>query len=189
MNSVKLDEAFIHSCSILMGGNDHKKSILFNAQQYPKVIDYIIQIIFQHRHLYETLLDEKPQQIEKIEENRTIDFHLFEEPLFPYPLIDALPLSIYREIILQIPPTPLLNDGTDPDQLSRESLSVTIVANKETDPDFNGMMDNKNRQYPNVTREQIRQIFAEASQQYLSEHNENMQHKLREKKNCTLIEI
>ncbi|CAF5164906.1 unnamed protein product [Rotaria sp. Silwood1] len=72
INSSKLDEAFIHSCSILMGGNDNKKSILFNTQQYPKVIDYIIQIIFQHRHLYEILLDENPQQIEKIEENRTV---------------------------------------------------------------------------------------------------------------------
>lgn len=43
------------------------------------------------------------------------------------------------------------------------------------------MIDNMNRQYPNVTREQIRQIFAEVSQEYLSEHNENMQHQLREK--------
>ncbi|CAF3126424.1 unnamed protein product [Rotaria sp. Silwood2] len=181
MNSTKLDEAFIHSCSILMGGNDHKKTVLFNVQQYPKVIDYIIQIIFQHRHLYETLLDEKPQQIEKIEENRIIDFHLFEEPLFPYPLTEALPLSIYREIILQIPPTPLLNNETDPDQLSRESLSVVTLASEETNVDLNGMIDNINRQYPNVTREQIRQIFAEVSQEYLSEHNENIQHKLREK--------
>ncbi len=43
------------------------------------------------------------------------------------------------------------------------------------------MIDNINRQYPNVTREQIQQIFAEVSQEYLSEHNENIQHKLREK--------
>ncbi|CAF5045934.1 unnamed protein product [Rotaria sp. Silwood1] len=178
INSIKLDEAFIHSCSILMSGNDNKKSILFNTQQYPKVIDYIIQIIFQHRHLYEILLDEKPQQIEKIEENRTIDFHLFEQPIFPYPLTEALPLSIYREIILQIPPTPKLNDGIDPDQFSRESLSIT---HEETNLDLNEVIDNINHQHPNVTREQIQQIFAEVSQQYLSEHNENMQHKLKEK--------
>ncbi|CAF4604356.1 unnamed protein product, partial [Rotaria sp. Silwood2] len=149
-----------------MGGNNHKKIVFFNAQQYPKVIDYIIQIIFQHRHLYETLLDEKPEQI---------DFYLFEEPLFPYPLTEALPLSIYREIILQILPTPLLNDETDPDQLSRESLSVATLASEETTVDLIGIIDNINRQYPNVTREQIRQIFAEVSQEYLSEHNENIQ--------------
>jgi hypothetical protein len=43
------------------------------------------------------------------------------------------------------------------------------------------MIDNINRQYPNITREQIRQIFVEISQEYLSEYNENIQHKLREK--------
>lgn len=43
------------------------------------------------------------------------------------------------------------------------------------------MIDNINNQYPNVTREQIRQIFAEVSQEYLSEHNDNIEHKLREK--------
>jgi hypothetical protein len=69
---MKLNEAFIHACSILMSGNDNKKPVLFNAQQYPKIIDYIIQTVFQHRHLYETLLDEEPQQIEKIEENRAV---------------------------------------------------------------------------------------------------------------------
>jgi hypothetical protein len=71
-DSIKLNEAFIHSCSILMGENDQKKLVLFNSQQYPKIIDYIIQTIFQHRHLYEILLEEKPQEIEKIEENRTV---------------------------------------------------------------------------------------------------------------------
>jgi len=71
-NSNKLNEAFIHSCSILMGGMEQKKMSLFNSQQYPKVIDYIIQTIFQHRHLYEILLEDKPQQIEKIQENRTV---------------------------------------------------------------------------------------------------------------------
>ena len=71
-NSNKLNEVLIHACSILMGGNDNKKPVLFNSQQYPKVIDYIIQIIFQHRYLYKILLDEKPQQIETIEENRTV---------------------------------------------------------------------------------------------------------------------
>jgi hypothetical protein len=71
-DSQKLNEALIHACSILMGGNEQKKSILFNAQQYPKVIDYIIQTIFQHRHLYEILLEEKPQDIERIEESRTV---------------------------------------------------------------------------------------------------------------------
>ncbi len=71
-NPAKLNEAFIHSCSILMGGTEQKKSVLFNAQQYPKVIDYVIQTIFQHRQLYETLLEEKPQAIETIEENRTV---------------------------------------------------------------------------------------------------------------------
>ena len=39
------------------------------------------------------------------------------------------------------------------------------------------MIDNINRQYPNITREQIRQLFAEVSQEYLSEYND----KLREK--------
>ena len=55
------------------------------------------------------------------------------------------------------------------------------MANEEINLDLNGMIDNINRQYPNVTREQIRQIFAEVSQEYLSEYNENIQHKLREK--------
>jgi hypothetical protein len=55
-----------------MGGNEQKKPTLFHSQQCPKIIDYIIQTIFQHRQLYEVLLEEKPQQIEKIEENRTV---------------------------------------------------------------------------------------------------------------------
>ncbi len=174
-NSNKLNQAFIHSCSILMSGTEQKKMILFNSQQYPKVIDYIIQIIFQHRYLYEILLEDKPQDIEKIEENRIINFHIFQEPIFPYPLTESLLLSIYREIILQIPPpTPLLNDLTDSDQLSRE---ITIIKDEET----NGLIDNINRQYPNITREQIRQIFAEVSQEYLENYNENIQYKIREK--------
>jgi uncharacterized protein (DUF433 family) len=32
------------------------------------------------------------------------------------------------------------------------------------------MIDNIHRQYPDVTREQIQQIFAEVSQEYLSEN-------------------
>jgi len=71
-NPMKFNEAFIHSCSILMGEKSPKKSVLFNSQQYPKVIDYIIQTIFQHRHLYEALLDENPQEIIKTEETRTV---------------------------------------------------------------------------------------------------------------------
>lgn len=72
--SGKLNEVFIHACSVLMGGKDRKKSVLFNAQQYPRVIDYIVQTIFQHRHLYETLLEEKPLEIEPIEETRSVTF-------------------------------------------------------------------------------------------------------------------
>lgn len=73
-HGMKLNDAFIHSCSILMNNSvEQKKSSLFNTQQYPKVIDYIIQTIFQHRHLYEILLEEKPQEIEKIEENRSVN--------------------------------------------------------------------------------------------------------------------
>ncbi|CAF4358546.1 unnamed protein product, partial [Rotaria sordida] len=59
--------------------------------------------------------------------------------------------------------------------------SVTTVANEEPNLDLNDMIDNINRQYPNVIRDQIRQIFAEVSQEYLSQHNENIQYKLREK--------
>ncbi len=58
---------------------------------------------------------------------------------------------------------------------------MTTITNEETNLDLNGIIDNINRQYPNITREQIRQIFAEVSQEYLSEYNENIQHKLREK--------
>ena len=101
-------------------------------------------------------------------------------------MTEALLLSTYREIILQIPPTPSLNDATDPDQLSRESLSTTTVANEETNFDLNGMIDTINRQYPNITREQIQQIFAEVSQEYLSEHNQDVQHKLKEKEKSLL---
>lgn len=43
------------------------------------------------------------------------------------------------------------------------------------------MIENLHHQYSTITPEQIRQIFAEISQEYLSEHNENLQHKLREK--------
>ncbi len=92
-----------------------------------------------------------------------------------------MPLSIYREIILQIPPTPSLPDATDPDQLSRESFSVTTVAHEETAQDLQGMIENIHRQYPNRTPDQIRQLFAEVSHEYLSEHHENVQQKLREK--------
>ncbi|CAF1289251.1 unnamed protein product [Adineta steineri] len=155
---MKLNEAFIHSCSILMGEKTAKKSVVFNSHLYPQVIDYIIQIIFQHRHLYETLLDEKPQEIEQIEENRTIDFHLFELPLFPYPLTEALPESVHREVILKIP---TINETTDNDQASNVSLPVTTVPEEDSSLDLIGMIDNINRQYPNVSREQIQQIFAE----------------------------
>lgn len=70
--SGKLNEAFIHACSILMGGKERKKTVLFNTQQYPKVIDYIVQTIFQHRHLYEILLEDKPLHVEHIEEHRSV---------------------------------------------------------------------------------------------------------------------
>jgi uncharacterized protein (DUF433 family) len=43
------------------------------------------------------------------------------------------------------------------------------------------MIDTIIRQYPDITREQIQQIFAEVSQEYLSEHNEHIQNKLKEK--------
>ena len=89
-------------------------------------------------------------------------------------MTEALPLSIYREIILQISSA---TDGNDPDQFSRESLSVT---NEEANLDLNTMIDNISRQYPDVTHEQIQQIFAEVAQEYLSKHNENLQHKLKE---------
>ena len=79
VNPMKLNEALIHSCSILMERNNSNKSVLFHSQQCPKVIDYIIQTIFQHQHLYEALLDEKPQQTEKIEENRTVRRHNLEK--------------------------------------------------------------------------------------------------------------
>ncbi len=58
---------------------------------------------------------------------------------------------------------------------------MTTIANEETNLDLYGMIDNLHRQYPDITSEQIRQIFAEVSQEYLSQHNENIQHKLQEK--------
>ena len=69
---LKLNEAFIHACSILAGGKETKKAVLFHAQQYPHVIDYVVQTIFQHRHLYATLIEEKPQEMETIEETRIV---------------------------------------------------------------------------------------------------------------------
>ena len=71
-NPMKLNEAFVHACSILMGEKTPKKPVVFNANLYPKVIDYIVQIIFQHRRLYEVLLEEKPEETEEIEETRTV---------------------------------------------------------------------------------------------------------------------
>lgn len=62
-------EAFIHSGKILMGEG---KGFLFNSQLYPKVVDYIIEIVFQHRNLYEILLEESPQEVKTIEESRTV---------------------------------------------------------------------------------------------------------------------
>ncbi|CAF0988357.1 unnamed protein product [Adineta ricciae] len=185
-NPTKLNEAFIHSCSILMGEKSAKKPVVFNAHLYPKVIDYIVQIIFQHRRLYETLLEAKPEEIENIEETRTIDFHLFEEPLFPYPLTEALPASVHREVILKIP---TINEtGTD-DQTTQDSSLITTVTAEEPSFDLVGMIDNISRQYPNVTREQIQQIFAEVSQEYLTRHNENVQEKLREKETSLLMKF
>lgn len=55
------------------------------------------------------------------------------------------------------------------------------MANEETNADLNGLIDNLTHQYPNITREQIRQVFTEVSQEYLSEYKENIQSKLREK--------
>ena len=76
-NGSKVNEAFVHACSVLMSGKDPKRPVLFNAQQYPKVIDYVVQTIFQHQNLYETLLDEKPPQVETIEETRTVKSPVF----------------------------------------------------------------------------------------------------------------
>ena len=184
--SGKLNESFIHACSILMGGKERKKPVLFNAQQYPQVIDYIVQTIFQHRHLYETLLEEKPLHIEQIEEHRLIDYHVFEQPIFPYPLTEALPVSIHREIILRIPPTPLIRETTDLDQLSRESLAT---GNEDIPLDLNTMIEQIHGQYPAIPPEQIRQMFAEVSQEYLTEHHENVQQKLREKELALLAKF
>lgn len=76
-NASKVNEAFVHACSVLMNSKDPKRPVLFNAQQYPKVIDYIVQTIFEHQNLYELLLDEKPPQIETIEETLSVTHRLF----------------------------------------------------------------------------------------------------------------
>ena len=73
----KVNEAFVHACSILMNTKDPKRPALFNTQQYPKVIDYIVQTIFEHQNLYELLLDDKPPQIETIEETLSVTRRLF----------------------------------------------------------------------------------------------------------------
>ncbi|UJR08096.1 hypothetical protein I4U23_012373 [Adineta vaga] len=183
-NPIKLNEAFIHSCSILMGEKTPKKPVAFSSHLYPKVIDYVIQIIFQHRHLYETLLEEKPEEIETLEEIRTLDFHLFEEPIFPYPLTEGLPVSVHREFILKIP---TIKETTGDDQTAQDASTTT--SNDDTSLDIIGMIDGISRQYPNVSREQIQQIFAEVSQEYLSQHNENIQEKLREKETSLLMKF
>jgi hypothetical protein len=92
-NRMKLNEALIYSCSILMNNKDRKRSTaLFNAQQYPKVIDYIVQTIFQHRCLYQILLEEKPQEIETIEQTRSV-MNRFEQMLLD--LVFDLSRSIF----------------------------------------------------------------------------------------------
>lgn len=78
---MKLNEAFIHACSILMGEKTPKKPVVFNAHLYPKVIDYVVQIIFQHRRLYEVLLEATPEETERLEETRTVR-NGGEEPLW-----------------------------------------------------------------------------------------------------------
>ena len=73
-----LENCFVHACQILMGDG---KGFLFNSQLYPQVVDYIIQLLFQHQHLYEILLDDQPQHIETIEENRTVYITLFQKSI------------------------------------------------------------------------------------------------------------
>ena len=89
-------------------------------------------------------------------------------------MTEGLPLSIYQEVILKIPPSPSLTDGTDPHQLSRESL-------EENNLDLNNITEQILRQYPQMTREQIREMFVEVAENYLTEHHQDIQHQLRER--------
>lgn len=95
-------------------------------------------------------------------------------------------MSIHREIILHIPPTPLIRESTDLDQLSRESLAT---GNEDPQLDLNAIIEQIHGQYPSIPREQIRQMFAEVSEEYLTEHHENVQQKLREKELALLAKF
>lgn len=103
-------------------------------------------------------------------------------------MTEALPLSIYREIVLQIPPTPRLQDTIDPDQTSRESLAQATDDSKDTF-DLNTIIDQIHGQYPAISRDGIRQMFADVSQEYLSEHHDNVQQKLKEKELALLAKF
>lgn len=67
-------------------------------------------------------------------------------------------------------PTPPLIDPTDPNQQSRASLTVPAVTVDEPHVDFNGMIEQILHQYPHMSHEQIRAMFAEVAQTYQSEH-------------------
>ena len=97
-----------------------------------------------------------------------------------------MPASIHREVILKIP---TINETATDDQTTQDSSLITTVTTEEPSFDLVGMIDTISRQYPNVTREQIQQIFAEVSQEYLTRHNENVQEKLREKETSLLMKF
>lgn len=78
-----------------------------------------------------------------------------------------------------------VNETTTPDQPTPDSASAVDDGHL----DLTGLIDSISRQYPNVSREQIQQIFGEVSQEYLTQHNENVQQKLREKETSLLMKF
>ena len=75
-----------------------------------------------------------------------MDFTLFEQPLFPCPLTESLPLSIYNEIILQLPPSPIPND----EQISREPTTEIVITTIDDTNNLDRMIDTIIGRFSNI---------------------------------------
>ena len=80
-----------------------------------------------------------------------------------------------------MPPTPPLNDPSDLNQNSRESLVDATTPIGEPNKELEEMIDSISQQYPNLMREQIRHIFVEVAQDYSVQHRVDNEHLLRDK--------
>ncbi|CAF1271210.1 unnamed protein product, partial [Didymodactylos carnosus] len=171
---IKLNKAFVHVWDILM---KTKPKPFFNQYQYSIVIDFIIQTVFQHRILYETILSEKPLH-QDIDEIRTIDHTLFTQKLLPSPLTEAIPLDVYNEIILKLPLVPAENIEDSTQIMNNINQDVVKQSNNE---ELEQLADNVAKQFKNVTRENVLKILNEVSGEFMKDLNQDMHEKLKQR--------